>query len=553
MSFYFALAPFVFFVVFRSYNLVKNYVVARKFGLPVILLPVSFEDVWWIPLRPLFSWVERLPFGLGSWFCYTEMGWPTVDGNRTSAKLGENFVLCSPYSNQIITCYPPGVDRIFRDQKNWHQLESQAQLFTLYGQNLLSTNGTNWQRHRKITAPAFNESCMHQVWKESVKRATSLNFVGESDQTFSDIRSAFDVLAMRVLAVVGFGQDNTALTTIPPGHDESFMQCLGFILKHIILTILFNILKAPDFLLPSLLRRLKVSVAEFRLYMEEAVFRQMQLSSTSQSQSRASSLLEAMVSANESEKQQLSKSTRHRSYLTESELYGNLYVFIVAGFETTAATMTYALSFAAVTPEIQNWLVEEVDTYYTHSSDRDYATTFPKLVRCLAWMYETLRLASPGPLLVRSVSSPQDLPIITPNGETSVTINPETLVGTNFYAGHLSPRWGPDAATFNPKRFVSISASGEETFILPGGVLHMPWAFGPRVCPGKKFSQVEFVAATAHVLSEYRLEILKHNGESEAAARARMMGVLDEKFFNVSPHLRRPGDAGVRFVRRSVK
>lgn len=553
MSFYFALAPFVFFVLFRGFNLLKNYVVARKFGLPIILLPVSFEDVWWIPLRPLFSWVERLPFGLGSWYLYTEMGWPTVDGNRTCMKLGENFVICSPSSNQIITCYPPGVDRVFKDVKNWHQLESQAQLFTLYGQNLLSTNGTDWQRHRKITAPAFNESCMHQVWKESVKRATSLNLVNESDQTFSDIRSTFDVLAMRVLAVVGFGQDNTTLTAIPPGHGESFMQCLGFILQHVTLTILFNILKAPGFLLPSVLRRLKVSVAEFRLYMEEAVFRQMQLRNTDQSQPRANSLLEAIVGANESEKQQLSKSTRQRSYLTESELYGNLYVFIIAGFETTAATMSYALSFAAANPEIQNWLVEEIDAYYTNSSDRGYTTTYPKLVRCQAWMYETLRLASPGPLLVRSVSTPQELTIITPNGESSVTINPETLVGTNFYAGHLSPRWGPDAATFNPKRFISTSATtGQETFSIPEGVLHMPWAFGPRICPGKKFSQVEFVAVVAHILSEYRVEVLKHHGESEVAARGRMMGVLDEKYFNISAHLRRPGDAGVRFARRDV-
>lgn len=555
MPFSIALVPFVLFVVFvvfRGYNLTRNYIAARKFGLPIIVLPVSFEDVWWIPIRPLFSWVERLPFGLGSWYVYTEMGWPTVDGNRTSVRLGENYIVCSPYSNQIVTSYPPGVDRIYRGQKNWRQLESQAKLFTLYGENLLTTNGSDWQRHRKITAPAFNENCMRQVWEEASKRAAALNLMEESDQTWGETRSTFDVLTMRVLAMIALGQDNAMLTSIPPGHRESLMQCLGVILRHVTLTIVFNINNAPEFLLPGVLRRLKRSVAEFRLYMEESVFRQMSLRKENQPQSRAGGLLEAILRANEAEKQMQEKSTRQRSYLTDSELYGNLYIFNIAGFETTSASMSYALSFAAATPEIQDWLVEEIDAHYTNSSDRDYATTYPKLVRCLAWMYETLRFASPGPLIVRTNPTAQNLPIMTPNGESSITVDPETIVGTNFYAGHLSPRWGPDAATFNPKRFISTSASGEETFAVPEGVLYMPWGFGPRVCPGKKFSQVEFVAVLAHVLSEYRVEVLTRDGESEAAARDRMMDALGEKYFNISAHPRRPGNVGVRYVRRST-
>ncbi|KAK2756986.1 hypothetical protein FQN54_004954 [Arachnomyces sp. PD_36] len=479
------------------------------------------------------------------------MGWPTVDGNRTTTRLGENFILCSPHNNQVITCYPPGVDRVFRDEKNWSQPKEQSQLFAVYGENVLSTQGSDWLRHRKITASAFNENTVPEVWKESVKRATALSLADQSDLTLGGARSTFDVLAMQVLAVVGFGQD-MSWTSVPPGHQESLMQSLGFILQHITLTILFSGLKAPDFLLPGVLRRLKVSFAEFKLYMEESVLHHIRLSHTSKSQPR-SSLLGAMVRANEVEKKQLNKSTSHRSYLTDSELYGNIFVFNVAGYETTAATMTFALTFLATNQDIQNWVIEEVDKYYTNSTDHDYATTYPKLVRCLASMYEALRLASPGPLLLRSPSVPQEVPIITPSGETSLTVNPGTLVGAHLYGAHLSPRWGPDATSFNPKRFISTSAAGDEMFVLSEDALFASWMFGPRVCPGKKFSQVEFVGAVAQVLSEYRVEILRQDGESETAARSRLMGVLDEKFFNVSAHLRRPEDAGIRFVRRGVK
>lgn len=551
MLLYLILIPFVLFAAFRTWKLIKNYQAARQYGMPIIFIPVSFEDAWWMPLRPLFSWIERLPFGLGSWYVYTEMGWPTVDGDRTTARLGENFVLCSPSSNQIVTCYPPAVDLIYKNHNNWEQPPPISQLFAFYGQNVSSTHGPEWQRHRKITTSAFTENFMQRIWKESIKQADSLGLTDRKDRTLGGVRSAVEELAMNVLVVVAFGQERL-LTSVTPGHKQSLMESIGFILQHVLLTVVFNGLKAPNFLLPSVLRRLKASVAEFKLYMEELVLHQMQLSSSKQAQPGESpSLLAAMVRANEEEKQQLQKRSGRPSYLTESELYGNLFVFNLAGYETTASTMIFALSFLAADKEIQEWIIEEVDRYYIVEDDPQYAATYPKLVRCLALMHETLRLASPAPLLVRAPLSSQELPITTPQGEDKITVHPGTLVGGHFYGGHLSPRWGSDAHIFNPKRFISTSASGEEEqLVVPQGTLYMPWLAGPRVCPGKKFSQVEFVAIVAHVMSDYRVEIQKQSGETDVAAKDRFTGVLRDKYFNVSTHLKRPEDGGIRFVRR---
>ncbi|EED22961.1 cytochrome P450, putative [Talaromyces stipitatus ATCC 10500] len=426
MILYFFCTPFVLFVIFRTYNLIKNYNDARQYGLPIILIPVSFEDTWWMILRPLFSWVEHLPLGLGNWYVYTEMGWPTVDGDRTTKRLGENFVLCSPTSNQIITCYPPGAECIYKNHSKWHFPPAQSQIFAFYGQNVSSTIGLDWQRHRKTTTAAFNEYFTQEVWDESTKQVEERDLEEERDRKLDRIRSTFDVLAMNVLAVVGFGQERL-VNAATAGHKQSLMQCLGSILQHILLTAIFNSLKAPDFLLPKVLQQSK--------------------NLRPASKERHPTLLEAMVNANEAEKQQLQKTTGRPSYLTESELHGNLFVFNLAGYETTASSMTFALSFLASNPDIQSWIMEEINRYYTpQTSRKEYAATFPKLVRCMALMYETLRLASPAPLLVRGPSSPQELPIITPSGEERIfTVNPGTLVGGHFYGGHLSPRWGPDA------------------------------------------------------------------------------------------------------------
>ncbi|KAF1847237.1 putative cytochrome P450 [Cucurbitaria berberidis CBS 394.84] len=550
------LFPISIFISRRMVRLVRNYISARKYGLPIIIIPVSFEDAWWIVLRPLFSFIPRLPFNLGHWYLYTTMGWTTEDGNRSLLKYGENFVLCSPTSNVLVTSEQGIVETVFGSHGKWAKQQDQSRLFAFYGENVSSTHGDVWRRHRKITASAFNESTMWSVWDEATRRAGELSLVdadveGGNGLTLAMVRSKFDLLAMQILSVVGFGQ-NTDLTERPTGHQESLMECLGFILQHIILTVVFNSLKAPDFLLPGSLRRLKVSIKKLGLYMKESVLQHVQSAKSKPVHgSKALSLLESMVRANEASKQE-QKTGGPRSYLSDSELYGNIFVFNVAGYETTASSFIFALSYLAAHPDMQDWAVEEIDRYYDHDANiiPDYAETYPKLVRCLAIMHETLRLATPAPMLVRYPYVPTEVLVTTKTGARTVTVEPDTLVGFNTTGAHLSPRWGPDALSFNPKRFILPSSSGEEELVVPEGPLYAPFMMGPRVCPGKKFSQVEFVAVLARVLMDWRVEVVRGVGESEEHARLRLMSVVEEKKFNVSAHLKRPEDARVRFVRQ---
>ncbi|KAG9694156.1 putative cytochrome P450, partial [Aureobasidium melanogenum] len=421
---------------------------------------------------------------------------------------------------------------------------AQSQLFAFFGPNLTSTHGAEWNRHRRITGPAFNERAMDQVWRVTTERVASLKV--DKTYTLGSLRTTFDTVAMQILTTVAFGQD-TDLTKTHSGHKLNLMDSLGFILKHIILTALFNSLKAPDWILPSTLKRLKLCVSEFRLYMQEVVRKE------TQSASKRATLLSAMVSANETAKSEAGEKQVHGStkYLTDEELYGNVFVFNLAGYETTASALSFALPYIAAFPEVQQWMMEEVDKLYTQ--DSDYTEAFPRLARCLAWMHEVLRLASPGPCFTRTPEkASQTLPIITSKGQrTELLIRPGVQVGWNSYRGHLSPRWGPDALEFNPKRFIVTGPDGTESVEVPNGVLFYPWVGGARVCPGKKFAQVEFVAMVANILSRYRIEPVAQGNESEFEARQRLLTVMNDKFFNVSAHFKRPEDAAVRFVPRN--
>lgn len=548
--------PVVVFILLRVCGLIRNYRIARKIGLPIILLPASFEDPWWNVLRPLLPWVEHLPFGIGYWYFYTDLGWPMRDGTKTTYQLGENFILVSPTCNQIVTSYPPAVDAIFKDHRRWIRPEAFGQLLAIYGQNLISTNGTEWQRHRKITGSAFNEITMRRVWEKAGQTSiTALEYTDKPEQNMTDMRAGLEVLALGVLTAVAFDQD-TNLSKISSGHRQTLIECLSLILKNVFVSIALVKIKVPDKLLPKFVQRLKVSISEFRIYMEEAVLRQKQLSASDYQGSRGKSLLEAMIIANEVNRQDLELQSSHgkstkSSHLTDSELYGNLFIFNLAGFETTAGTMTFALPYLAAYPDVQDWVTQEVDASYTTSKDNSYEEVYPKLVRCLALMYETLRVASTAPQLVRAPVIDQPLPVVLSKGIGSVIVPAGTIVSVHVDAVHYSPRWGPDVEEFNPKRFITSTRNDEdEAFVIPTDCMHIAWVLGPRLCPGKKFSQVEFVAVIAHILFLYRIEVVRKTNESENEARTRLRYLLRDKYFNGSAHLRRPDDAQIRFVPR---
>lgn len=55
------------------------------------------------------------------------------------------------------------------------------------------------------------------------------------------------------------------------------------------------------------------------------------------------------------------------------------------------------------------------------------------------------------------------------------------------------------------------------------------WSEGIRNCPGKKFSQVEFVAAMATLFREWRVDPVPEPSESIGMARERVMATVENE------------------------
>jgi cytochrome P450 len=138
---------------------------------------------------------------------------------------------------------------------------------------------------------------------------------------------------------------------------------------------------------------------------------------------------------------------------------------------------------------------------------------------------ESIRLNHPlGQLVKTTAQYSQSLKV----GSKVYTIPAGTAIHLSLSALHTHPRyWGEDGMKWNPKRFISIPAGAPDT--LENEVLvadtsdhFLPWAYGQRVCPGKRFSQVELVAALAMLFHEHSIQPEPQSGETLEEARARV-------------------------------
>jgi cytochrome P450 len=161
--------------------------------------------------------------------------------------------------------------------------------------------------------------------------------------------------------------------------------------------------------------------------------------------------------------------------------------------------------------------------------DWNYYDAFPRLKRMLALMYETIRLYTPVPIGKSTGKSARTLHV---NGETYI-IPANSMVIPHCTAVHTHPKiWGSDSLEWKPSRWIKQSAESpnlaNKVFLTPRKGSFIPWSEGVRNGPGKKFSQVEFVATMAAVLKDWVVEPKLFGGETLEQGRQRVVRFVEE-------------------------
>jgi len=89
-----------------------------------------------------------------------------------------------------------------------------------------------------------------------------------------------------------------------------------------------------------------------------------------------------------------------------------------------------------------------------------------------------------------------------------------------------------------------------ETLLEPEAGTFVGWAEGPRVCPGKKFAQVEFVATFATLFRENIVKPVLERGETMRDAQVRLSTKIQDVNMGASFRVNDPEALALTWKRR---
>ncbi len=178
-------------------------------------------------------------------------------------------------------------------------------------------------------------------------------------------------------------------------------------------------------------------------------------------------------------------------FFTERRIYAEGMTFLVAGHETTGATLAFALALLAQHPEAETRLVEEVDRVLggrTATREDVKALEFTRRVGS-----EALRLYPPAPIIGRECLDEDEIA-----GEP---LRDGTAVLTSPWVVQRDPAYWDDPERFDPDRFAPERAAGRPRYA------YFPFGGGPRRCIGEAFALAEIPIVLASVMQRFRVRL----------------------------------------------
>lgn len=243
----------------------KHLRAAKASGIPYVVSPIHGVDLfwlitehfWWPILRRLPTWATR------DWIDVVSGDWIWNYRYTINQRLGsDTFLVVSPLGLILNVADPDVITQITTRRNDFPKPTRMYKTLDVYGKNVVSHEGVEWRRHRKITSPPFTEKNNHLVWAESLYQAQNMlmSWVGKEGKgdsgTVESVPKDAMRLSLHVISRAGFdvrclwpGVDDTdekaiaqgAMTSniIPEGHTMSYVETMEMLLHRLIVVILF--------------------------------------------------------------------------------------------------------------------------------------------------------------------------------------------------------------------------------------------------------------------------------------------------------------------------
>ena len=385
-------------------------------------------------------------------------------------KYGDTFTILQLKNPVVLSREVEVAQHILKkNHKNYHKSPYQSKNLSEYiGNGLLTANGAYWLKQRRLIQPAFHRERLERLLTIIAETVEKQLTVLPSNKTLEVLplmsALAFDVVAKSLFQV----------TTIDQKMEE---------LKQIIAEI-------QEFIVTEIRQphkrwwfRLNGSKGHhMQLVQKSRSVIQSLLDERRESQSKGKKhddLLQMLLDAKYEDGEGMSDTT----------LIDEIIILFVAGHETTANALTFALHLLATHPEALQQVKEEAAVVKVSTDDLMERMAQYKYTR--ACIEEAMRLYPPAWITDRVALADDEV--------AGYKIKKGTTIGVSFYEIHRNPEFWTTPNEFQPKRFLEENRKESSGHYFPFGA-------GPRFCIGNNFALYEMIMTIAQIASQFELQ-----------------------------------------------
>ena len=369
----------------------------------------------------------------------------------------------------LLLAEPPAIEEVLvTQQRSFEKSLTTHRLRLIVGNGLLTSEGDNWRSHRRLVQPAFHRARIagYAAAMSASAAATAERWSdGEERRLVDDLsRLTLDVVA-RCLFGSDLDEQGPLISAAIKSATEPLYDRLSTFWVF-----------APDGFPTPHSRAIRRANATFDRAVASIVERRQRAGS------HGSDLLGLLLDARDEDGRPMSRRAVRDELVT----------LLLAGHDTSAMALTWALVLLSQAPSVEAELHRELDAVLAGRPAT--LDDVPRLVLTRRVVDETLRLYPPAWIVERSPRA-----TVTLAGER---ISRGTTVILCPWVTQRDPRWFEEPDRFRPERWAEPLLARLPRFA------YFPFGGGARVCLGNTFALTETTLLLATLAQRWRFEFL---------------------------------------------
>lgn len=381
----------------------------------------------------------------------------------------------TPFFRSYLCNDPVLVDVVLKDRpKDFPKSDRIREgLAPLLGNSVFVTNGALWERQRRIIDPAFEGGRLRETFPAmwDAGQATVDRLLARSDNRLVEIEQETSHAAADVIF--------RTLFSIPIEHRVAGAVFAEFRAHQQAQPIvnLGALLPLPRWMPRFHSRRTKATATRIRALI------------TDLTEERARAIAAGAAPDDLATKIMTTPDPLTGQTFDTAEMVDQVAIFFLAGHETSASALAWALYLLATHPDWQERVAAEAIAEI--GPGIPYFSILGRLRLARAVFREAMRLYPPVPMMVREASCPVSF--------RGRRVRPGAQIVLSPWHLHRHERLWENPDAFDPARF--DTANGKECL----RSAYIPFSAGRRVCPGAGFAMAEGPLLLAMILRSFRL------------------------------------------------